>query len=340
MAPATRQPGAKKGAAVSDKNAPKAAAQRKSVDGDGCWDVEGNEALDCFEFVGAKGAAARQGEGGSETAVLRGKYAGQWRTILGEQCYMTGVHYLAVRVEGHSRNGLPATDIGSSWVVGVGSRNCPLDGDLSDLAYIEFNPALGRMCTVGPSSCGWPKLWALGFSNYIAQPFGAGKVMAAPASIIRPPPSSGKGKRGGGGPWVHPEEPVALLAHSSRMQNGDILGMRLDVDAGTVGFWVNRKHVKDVQLNVDCASWVALASSSDPRVKFSLLTKGEQRDAKLWDVEARQEIEEAAVAGSKVLGAAGRKAEGQVRLRDTDAQSCMRVGPMVWGLALKVSSRV
>lgn len=315
MAPATRQSGTRKGATDSDRNAPKAAVQRKSVDGEGCWDVERNAELDCWEFVGAKGTAAQQGEGGSETAVLRGKFAGQWRTILGEQCYMTGVHYLAVRVEGHSRNGLPSTDVGSSWIVGVGSRNCPLDGDLSELAHIEFSPVLGRMCTASPSVGGcWPKLWALGFSNYVAQPFGAGKVIATPGSIIRPPPSSSGGKRGGGGahPLLHPHEPVVLLPHSSRIQNGDILGMRLDVDAGTVGFWVNRKHVKDVQLNVDDSSWVALASSSDPKVKFSLLTKGEQREAKLWDEGARQEIEEAGAAGSKALGAAGRKSEGQV----------------------------
>ena len=51
----------------------------------------------------------RAGEGGSESAVLRNRFAGQWRTILGEQCYLTGVHYLAVRVEGFSRNGLPTT---------------------------------------------------------------------------------------------------------------------------------------------------------------------------------------------------------------------------------------
>ena len=38
----------------------------------------------------------RAGEGGSESAVLRNRFAGEWRTILGEQCYLTGVHYLAV----------------------------------------------------------------------------------------------------------------------------------------------------------------------------------------------------------------------------------------------------
>lgn len=28
--------------------------ERKSVDGDGCWDVAASDALDCFQFVGAK----------------------------------------------------------------------------------------------------------------------------------------------------------------------------------------------------------------------------------------------------------------------------------------------
>ena len=40
------------------------------------------------------------------------------------------------------------------------------------------------------------------------------------------------------------------LPHSARIQHGDIVGMRIDVDAGHVGFWVNKKHVKDVQVSV------------------------------------------------------------------------------------------
>ena len=164
-----------------------------------------------------------------------------------------------------------------------------------------------------------PKTWALGFSNYIAQPFGPGKVIVLPASALRTPLQHG----GGGG---LSQEPVALLPHGARLQHGDVLGIRIDVDAATVGFFVNKKHMKDVHLSVDCASWVALASSSDPCVKFSLLSQvnplftcfigtkvqiltpadfffvrqDEQREAKLWDRAARQEIEESVAAGSKV----------------------------------------
>ena len=53
MAPAPKTRAGKKG------DADKGPLVRKSVDGDGCWDVERNEALDCFEFVGTKGAPAR-----------------------------------------------------------------------------------------------------------------------------------------------------------------------------------------------------------------------------------------------------------------------------------------
>ena len=305
MAPDTRLKtavgtgGSKKGGEVEKEKKP----ARKSVDGDGCWDVSSNELLDCFEFVGKKGAQVRAGEGGSEAVVLRPKFAGQWRSIIGEQCFMNGVHYLAIRVEGHSRNDLPNSEIHSSWFVGVGSRKCPLDGDLSELAYIERS-VLGGFVPVGLTTGGVPKTWALGFSNYIAQPFGPGKVIVLPASALRTPLQHG----GGGG---LSQEPVALLPHGARLQHGDVLGIRIDVDAATVGFFVNKKHMKDVHLSVDCASWVALASSSDPCVKFSLLSQDEQREAKLWDRAARQEIEESVAAGSKVLGSAGRQAEGQ-----------------------------
>ena len=99
MVPAPKKGVRAKGAAEEVNKGPPI---RKSVDGDGCWDVASNERLDCFEFVGAQGSPARPSEGGSETVVICSKYSGKWRTIMGEQCYMTGVHYLAMRVEGHS----------------------------------------------------------------------------------------------------------------------------------------------------------------------------------------------------------------------------------------------
>ena len=37
---------------------------------------------------------------------------------------------------------------------------------------------------------------------------------------------------------------MALLAHNSKVHNGDVIGIRIDVDAATVRFWLNRKHVK------------------------------------------------------------------------------------------------
>ena len=46
------------------------------------------------------------------------------------------------RARTHSRNNLPATDVGSSWIVGVGARHCPLDGDLSDLAHVGLTSVL------------------------------------------------------------------------------------------------------------------------------------------------------------------------------------------------------
>jgi len=113
-------------------------------------------------------------------------------------------------------------------------------------------------------------------------------------------------------------EPVALLAHNCKVHSGDVIGIRIDVDAATVGFWLNKSHVKDVHLNVDCGSWGALASTSDSRVKFTLLTKQEQREAAIWDEEARQEIEEAPIAGSRALGSSGRSSECKVL---TDALS-------------------
>jgi len=297
MAPAPKKGVRAKGAAGEVNKGPPI---RKSVDGDGCWDVASNERLDCFEFVGAQGSPARPSEGGSETAVMRSKYAGKWRTIMGEQCYMTGVHYLAMRVEGHSRSGLPATDIGSSWLVGVCSRNCPLDGELSDLAHIEMSGAQGGFGLVGGSAAGLPKVWALGLSNYIEHPLGAGRVMAAPSTIVRMPANTRP-----------PGESVALIPHNAKLHGGDVVGMRLDVDAATVGFWVNSKHIKDVQLNVDSSSWVPMASSSNTRVKFSLLTKAEQLEARCWDALHRHQMQEAVIQGSKVLGAAGRASEGR-----------------------------
>jgi hypothetical protein len=62
MAPATRKAARKKGAAMAEKDAAKALAQKISVDGDGCWDVESNEARDCFEFAGLKGYIFVQSE--------------------------------------------------------------------------------------------------------------------------------------------------------------------------------------------------------------------------------------------------------------------------------------
>ena len=52
--------------------------------------------------MGTKGAPATEHHaGGSETAVLRGSLAGNWRSVRSEQMFMTGVHYVAVRVESH-----------------------------------------------------------------------------------------------------------------------------------------------------------------------------------------------------------------------------------------------
>jgi hypothetical protein len=146
----------------------------------------------------------------------------------------------------------------------VCSRNCPLDGELSDLAHIEMSGAQGGLGLVGGSAAGLPKVWALGLSNYIEHPLGPGRVMAAPSTIVRMPANTRS-----------PGESVALIPHNAKLHGGDVVGMRLDVDAATVGFWVNSKHIKDVQLNVDSSSWVPMASSSNARVKFSLLTKAE-----------------------------------------------------------------
>lgn len=133
--------------------------------------------------------------------------------------------------------------------------------------------------------------------------------MAAPATMLRTAAKTDANLSAV--PSAHAGEPVALLPHNAKLHAGDVLAMRLDVDAATVGFWVNKKHIKDVHLNIDCAAWVPMASSCTPRVKFSLLTKAEQREARLWDQHHRQQIEEALVQGSKVLGAAGRMSEGR-----------------------------
>ena len=59
-------------------------------------------------------------------------------------------------------------------------------------------------------------------------------------------------------------------------------------------------QVKDVQVSVDSAAWVVLASTCSAAVKMTLLTKHEQREAKIWDVASRQEIDDAARSGAKV----------------------------------------
>jgi hypothetical protein len=68
-----------------------------------------------------------------------------------------------VRVEGFSRNGLPTPDVGSSWFVGVGSRNCPLNGDLSELAYVELDSWEGLVVQRPQEVPTAPKLYALGY---------------------------------------------------------------------------------------------------------------------------------------------------------------------------------
>ena len=40
----------------------------------------------------------------------------------------------AISAEENHGHELPNSEIHSSWFVGVGSRKCPLDGDLSELA--------------------------------------------------------------------------------------------------------------------------------------------------------------------------------------------------------------
>ena len=50
--------------------------------------------------------------------------------------------------------------------MGVGSRHCPLDGDLSELAYVELDSAEGAVVERLQDVPTAPKLWALGLANY------------------------------------------------------------------------------------------------------------------------------------------------------------------------------
>ena len=90
-------------------------------------------------------------------------------------------------------------------------------------------------------------------------------------------------------------------------------------------------QVKDVQVSVDSAAWVVLASTCSAAVKMTLLTKHEQREAKIWDVASRQEIDDAARSGAKVRHRVDKRlcvcvcvcvcarAHASVRLRACDA---------------------
>ena len=65
---------------LAKKKVAKGSPARKSVYGDRCWDVQGNTLLGRLDSSGARTVA---GVGGSESAVLHGTFAGQWRTNLG-----------------------------------------------------------------------------------------------------------------------------------------------------------------------------------------------------------------------------------------------------------------
>ena len=85
-------------------------------------------------------------------------------------------------------------------------------------------------------------------------------------------------------------------------------------------------QVKDVQVSVDSAAWVVLASTCSAAVKMTLLTKHEQREAKIWDVASRQEIDDAARSGAKVRQRVGKRVCVCVCVR---ARACVRASACV-----------
>lgn len=225
-------------------------------DGDGMWNIARGDSVGRFFYASDV-----------PSCVLRADHAGKWASAVGERTFDSGVHYFAVRVNSCGGGPVTIAQLPGGWMVGVGEKNFPLTADIQ---------AGGRAFSSQPLTLGAEMrdpcrgaLWAAMLS-----PKAPGKTHG---SIVVQPPSIALNLRGRN-----------ALAHDAQVMDGDVIGVRADVDKGEVSFSVNGKRVKHVKVTVRGGGWVAVASSCTAQVKFTMLR--EEEHSKLWSDSEWQEI--------------------------------------------------
>ena len=111
-------------------------------------------------------------------------------------------------------------------------------------------------------------LWAAMFSNHSE---------GTPGSIVVQPPTLAVGAHG-----------RRALQHDAQVFDGDVIGVRADVDHGEVSFYVNGTFAKRVKVGVLGGGWVAVTASCTSRVKFTMLREPEH--SRLWSDADWQQI--------------------------------------------------
>ena len=187
------------------------------------------------------------------TAVLGGDHAGKWHSICSDVSFETGVHFMSVRVSYSGASACPSPSLSSAWMLGVASRNCPLNMDVH-----KGGDAFGKVAVCAGIDSRDIKdgaFWSLMYRNHQMSPYQDGQIVACPSSI------------------VHGLKNGDRLKHNGRIYDGDVIGIKADLDEQTVTFFVNGERIrKPVSCKVGGQGWVVLLASATPAVKFTILT--------------------------------------------------------------------
>jgi hypothetical protein len=187
------------------------------------------------------------------TAVLEGDHAGKWHSICSDVSFETGVHFMSVRVSYSGASACPSPSLSSAWMLGVASRNCPLNVDVH-----KGGDAFGKVAVCAGMDSRDIKdgaFWSLMYRNHQMSPYQDGQIVASPGSIVH---GLKKGDR---------------LKHNGRIYDGDVIGIKADLDEQTVTFFVNGERIrKPVSCKVGGQGWSVLLASATPAVKFTILT--------------------------------------------------------------------
>lgn len=243
------------------------------------WNVERNN---------TSGHRFELSDDGFRTATLKSEHAGKWYSMCSDVSFETGVHFISVRVSYHGASPCASTSLSPAWMLGVASKNCPLDKDphSGGQAFDKVAVCAG----IDSRDVRQGAFWSLLYRNHRISPYQDGQIVASPPSIVN-------GLKHG-----------EVLKHKGTVHHGDVIGIRADLDKQTVTFFVNGERIrKSVQCQVGGEGWTVLLSASTPSVKFTIMTNLDPDQAPSpdlvapWEVQEQAELEDAAMSGAKAL---------------------------------------